>query len=217
MSSASSYADKKESIVSVSKENTKDAKRLAVSVAVLEVIQKEGLLGVTHSKVARKAKVSRAWIYEYIGKEKSALIEFAADEFGSHIARAKLTEFPKTIAELEERFNEGSNFLFDSLGLSPVLIKLYYQHRGSANPLGRVIQKYEGQWLDGAARTLADVMAMSSTQASLVAELVLILRLGYMHRVATSAAPEHARARANEIFSAILTGRELLYPANVNN
>ena len=42
----------------------KEAKGLAVSIAILEIIESEGLLGVTHSKVARKSKVSRAWIYQ---------------------------------------------------------------------------------------------------------------------------------------------------------
>lgn len=43
----------------VSPKNPKEEKQLAVSLAVLEVIEAHGLLGVTHSKVARKAGVSR--------------------------------------------------------------------------------------------------------------------------------------------------------------
>jgi len=185
------------------RKNTKEDKQFAVSIAILEVIEKDGLLGVTHSKVARKSKVSRAWIYEYIGKEKSALVEFAAEVFASHFARAKLTELPKTKSELENRLKEGTDFLFTSVSLSPVVIKLYFRFRGTNNPIGDVIQKHEKQWLGSASKTLFEVLHMPQKQASILAELMLILRLGFAHRFATSAKPEESRQRAKTVFTYI--------------
>ena len=182
--------------MSAKSKNTKEGKQLAVSIAVLEVVEKEGLLGVTHSKVARKSKVSRAWLYEYIGKEKSALIEFAAEVFAGHFARAKLTDFPKSREELERHLKEGIDFLFDSVELSPVIIKLYFRFRGTDNPIGQVIQKYESQWLKAASKTAINVLGMPAEHTDLLAELVLTLRLGFAHRFATSAQPEKTRARA---------------------
>lgn len=129
------------------RKTTKEDKQLSVSIAILEVIERDGILGVTHSKVSRKAKVSRAWIYEYIGKEKSALIEYAAEVFASHFTRAKMIDLPTSKAELESRLKEGTNFLFTSIALNPVVIKLYFRFRGSDNSIGKVIQKYEKQWL----------------------------------------------------------------------
>jgi hypothetical protein len=183
--------------------NTKEDKQLAVSTAILEVIEREGLLGVTHSKVSRRSKVSRAWIYEYIGKEKGALVEFAADVFASHFARAKMTTFPKTKAELEQQLQEGVDFLFNSVELSPVVIKLYFRFRGSPNAIGTVIQKYEKQWLAGASKTAVDVLHLPAEQAAIIAELVLTLRLGFAHRFATSAEPGESRDRAKKIFDFI--------------
>jgi DNA-binding transcriptional regulator YbjK len=189
--------------MSVTNKNTKEDKQLAVSVAVLEVIERDGLLGVTHSKVSRKSKVSRAWIYEYIGKEKGALIEFAAEVFASHFARAKMTDLPKTKAELECRLKEGIDFLFDSVELSPVIIKLYFRFRGTSSPLGQVINKYEKHWLKDASKTLIEVLGMSDEQASILAELILTLRLGFGHRFATSDKPDESRERAKKIFNFI--------------
>lgn len=194
--------DRKGCFMSVSK-NSKEDKQLAVSIAVLEVIEKDGLLGVTHSKVSRKSKVSRAWIYEYIGKEKSALIEFAAEVFASHFSRAKMTVFPKTKSELEQQLKEGVNFLFDSVEISPVIIKLYFRFRGTANPLGHVIQKYEKHWLAGASKTATEILNLPPAQAVNLAELILTLRLGFAHRFATSAKPLEARERAKQIFDFI--------------
>lgn len=183
--------------------NPKEEKQLAVSAAILEVIERDGLLGVTHSKVSRRSKVSRAWIYEYLGKEKSGLIEFAAEVFASHFARANISTFPKTRAELERQLQEGVDFLFNSVELNPVVIKLYFRFRGTQNPIGMVIQKYEKQWLAGAAKTAVDVLHLPAEQAAIIAELILTLRLGFAHRYATSASPIESREGARKTFEFI--------------
>ncbi len=182
--------------------STKENKQRAVAMAVLEVIEKEGLLGVTHSKVSRKSGVSRAWIYEYIGQDKNAFIEFAADTIASQLTRIKM-RLPDNKAELEKQLSEGLDFLFDSVMSDPVVIKLYFRFRGTANPIGKVIAKYEKQWLAGATKSSVKTLGLSSEQASLLAELALTLRLGFAHGLATSDAPGDARARAEKIFGYI--------------
>ncbi len=180
--------------------NTKEQKQLSVSIAALEVIEAEGLGGVTYSKVARKAKVSRAWIYEYIGNEKSALIEFAADELASHFARAKMTEIPTTRAELERLAEDGTDFLFSSVELNPVIIRLYFRFRGTKNAIGDVILKHEKQWLSKSTKILVEVLGLPKEQAALLTEFILTLRMGFAHRVATSKNTDEVRARAKQTF-----------------
>ena len=189
--------------VSVGEKSNKEIKQLAVSIAILEVIESDGLLGVTHSKISRKSKVSRAWIYEYIGNEKSALIEFGADVFAGHMARVALVELPKTKESLHLQMKEGVGFLFDSAEQNPLIIKLYFRFRGTANPVGKVIQKYEKQWLENATKTIVAILGLSIDQASLLAETMLTLRLGFAHRVATSSDVKKSRERAEAIFNLI--------------
>lgn len=202
MKSHSKSRQKKPVSVGGHKSN-KEFKQLAASAAILEIIEHDGLLGVTHSKVARKSKVSRAWIYEYIGKEKSALIEFAADVFGGHMTRVTLTELPKTKAALQAQLKDATGFLFDSAEKNPLIIKLYFRYRGTANAVGKVIQKYEKLWLKDAAATAADVLNLTPKQASDLAELIFTLRLGFAHRIATAANPSQARASGEGIFDQI--------------
>lgn len=185
----------------VSAENSKERKQLAVSIAALEVIESDGLGGVTYSKVARKAGVSRAWIYEYIGSEKSELIEYAAEVLAGHFARIKLTELPKTRADLEIQLEEGIDFLFTSVELTPVIARLYFRFRGTSNPIGEVIQKHEKQWLAKASKTLVEILGMPKEQAGLLAEFVLTLRMGFAHRFATSKNKAEAKVRAKQSFS----------------
>ncbi|MBN8541904.1 MAG: TetR family transcriptional regulator [Deltaproteobacteria bacterium] len=180
--------------------SSKEQKQLSVSIAALEVIEAEGLGGVTHSKVARKAGVSRAWIYEYIGNEKSALIEYAADVLASHFARVKLTEIPKTKADLQRLAEEGTDFLFTSVDLNPVIIQLYFRYRGTRNPIGEVILKHEKQWLSKSTKTLVDILGLTKEQAELLTEFILTMRMGYAHRVATSKNTDDVHVRAKQTF-----------------
>ncbi len=204
MKSHSDHRQKSLSSVGATK-SSKEQKQLAVSISILEIIEHEGLLAVTHSRVSLRSKVSRAWIYEYIGKEKSELIEFGAEVFSSHISRATLTELPKTKEELQIRLQEGVQFLFNSVDENPVIIKLFFRFRGTSNAVGKVIQKYEKHWLDGATATLINVLGLSGEVASQLAELILTLRIGFTHRIATSAQPKIARERAEQIFNLIHT------------
>lgn len=95
------------------------------------------------------------------------------------------------------------NFLFETVEISPVVIKLYFRFRGTQNPIGEVINKYEKIWLNSASKTATLVLGLSDEQAGLVAELVLTLRLGYAHRVATSGKPKVSKERAIQSFSFI--------------
>ena len=189
--------------VSVGDKTSKESKQLAVSIAILEIIESDGLLGVTHSKVARKSKVSRAWIYEYIGKEKGALIEYGADVFAGHLSRVALTELPKTKDALQAQAGEGVRFLFDSVEQSPLIIKLFFRFRGTANPVGKTIQKYEKRWLEDATKTIVEVLGLSAEYAAMLAESVLTLRLGFAHRISTSSNSRLTRERAESVFAVI--------------
>lgn len=188
--------------MSVSKENNKQAKQIAVSKAVLEVIEKDGLIGVTHSKVSRKAAVSRAWLYEYIGKEKESLIEFAAEVLGEFFTRSKKV-LPKNKEQLKAQISEGTHFLFENLVDDPSVIKIYFRFRGTQNPIGKVIQKYEKNWLHTASKTVADFYKLEKDQAQMLVELAMTLRLGFAHRIVTSENPENTLKQAEIIFEMI--------------
>jgi hypothetical protein len=169
-----------------SRDDSKEQKQVAVSLAIMEVIEREGLNGVTHSKVSRKSGVSRAWIYEYIGKEKSDLIEYAAEVLTSFFARAKKTERPKDRESLLKRIDEGNEFVFQAVQATPVIIKLHYRFRGTDTPIGVVIAKYEKYWSDWVAKSLIDILKMDAAKASAMAEMIMTLRLGFAFRIVTS-------------------------------
>ncbi len=188
--------------MSAQKTNNKEEKQFAVSKAILDIIDRDGVLGVTHSKVSRKSGVSRAWVYEYIGKDKNHLIEFATKVFATYFSREKI-ELPRTRAQLEEQLKEGVSFVFDTISDIPVVIKIYFRFRGSETPMGEIIRKYEEHWLDSATRCAVEILGLPKENARLLSELLLTIRLGFGHRFATSVKPLEARARAEKIFDLI--------------
>lgn len=185
--------------MSVKNKSTKEEKLLAVSVAVLEVIEKDGVLGVTHSKVSRKSGVSRAWIYEYIGQDKNAFIKFAAESVAGYFSRIQMT-LPADKEQLKSQLGDGIQFLFDSAIKDPVIVKIYFRFRGTGNAIGKVIEKYESQWTKIATKSAAKILNVPDGQAALIAETALTLRLGFAHKIASSESPKEARAQAEKIF-----------------
>ncbi|MCB0414735.1 MAG: TetR/AcrR family transcriptional regulator [Bdellovibrionales bacterium] len=183
--------------------SSKKDKQLAVSNAVLDIIEREGLNGITHSKVSRKAAVSRPWIYEYIGKEKNDLIDFAANELGAYFSRVNLTELPQNISDLEKQLKDGTDFLIETTHLNPTVIKLFYRYRGTSNSLGQIIEKYESKWLKTASKTLCEIFNLAPRDAILIVEFILTVRLGYAHRIVTSFDPKDSEQQAKKTFEAI--------------
>lgn len=186
--------------MSVLKQTSKSEKQMAVSLAVLEIIEQDGLAAVTHSKVARRSKVSRAWIYEYIGQNKLAFIEFAAETMAQYFSRIELN-LPTNNEDLQKKLSEGVDFLFNSTMQNPVIVKLYFRYRGTSNPIGNVISKYEKKWLALALKSATKTLGLAQPEAELFVETALMIRLAFAHRVVTSNKPYEARQKAEQVFN----------------
>ena len=183
--------------------DAKSQKYFAVSRAILEIIEKEGEENVTHSRIARLSQVSRPWIYEYMGREKEDLIDVAAEVFGSFFARASTTAEPHNACELKALLLDGQEIAFQNIKAEPVIIKLYYRFRGTTNPIGLVIKKYEKHWLDVMSENLMRILNFDDQKALNISRAILTLRLGFYHRVATSSEPDNEIALAKKALDLI--------------
>src|SRR5262245_46285759 len=65
----------------------KAGKMERVAATTLALLLEGGLADLTFSRLARRANVSRPWLYEYIGPDKDSLIAFAVDHFGKLYVR----------------------------------------------------------------------------------------------------------------------------------
>lgn len=187
----------------------KSNKYFAVSRAILEIIEKGGSEKLSHSRIARLSKVSRAWIYEYMGKEKEDLVNIAAEVFGSYFTKTNTTLEVKTLEDLRTLLQEGQELAFQKNKDEPLIIKLYFRFRGTSTPIGVTIKKYEKHWLDFMSGNILRITGFSQEKALSIARAILILRLGCFHRIATSSTPAkevvEAREALNLIYRQVLT------------
>lgn len=164
----------------------KSEKYFVVSRAILEIIEKEGPAKVSHSEVARLSKVSRAWIYEYMGKNREDLIDTASELFASYFTRSNVDVEGNTAKAIKTHLENSQEIALQKIIDTPVIIKLYFRFRGTATPMGVAIKKYEKHWLDFMAANFIRIMGLDENKAVSVCRAILTLRLGYFHRVATS-------------------------------
>jgi hypothetical protein len=178
--------------------DAKSQKYFAVSRAILEIIETSGESLLSHSLISRHSKVSRAWIYEYMGKERSDLVNVAAEVFASFFARANTAIEVHSKDELKKLLVEGLDVTFLNIKNEPVIIKLFYRFRGTETAIGDVIKKYEKHWLDFMSANFVKILKVDSNQALIISRAILTLRLGFSHQLATSSNKSKVIAEAKE-------------------
>src|SRR5262245_7576299 len=129
-------------------ESTKEERFRAVAEAVAAIVSAAGVRKVTVSSVARRAHVSRAWIYKYVGDDPAILLSHAARLYAlafSDLARSRRAEDVGTWRALvAEATRDG---LRDTLA-APWCVQLYFRHRHAPDPIGAAIRDVEERYVD---------------------------------------------------------------------
>ena len=167
----------------------------AVARAVLSIVHLHGVDSVTHSRISRIAKVSRAWLYKYVGSSREKIMSFAADHMG-----ALFTDLGPAQPELsrEQWFKEiGARFLkiLEMTERFPNVPRVYFQHRATHGLLGRRLEKVAQRLRDREVTELTAIFGMSSSQAERVSEILSAVRMGLAHSFAPTPLPEEAVKR----------------------
>jgi AcrR family transcriptional regulator len=158
--------------------NDKHLKMLRVGRVALELIDRHGLEAVQFARVARAAKVSRPWLYEYIGKTRESLVKFAVESYGKWLAELEVPSHPPNAKEwVSDRMSGISTLLDNALGF-PALIRLYFNFRGTPNIMGRAIAEIEHYYLDLSTRRIRTALKVSSQQARFIARINLAIDMG---------------------------------------
>src|SRR5262245_20833491 len=129
-------------------DSTKEQRFRAVAQAVAAIVTAGGTSRVTVSAVARRAEVSRPWIYKYFGDDPSVLIAHAAklyaEAFSDLAPSRRADDVPTWRALVAEATRDG---LRDTLA-APWCVQLYFRHRHAMDPIGETIRDVERRYLD---------------------------------------------------------------------
>ena len=148
----------------------------------LRIIDAHGLDVVSISRVARAARVSRPWLYKYIGRGKEELVEAAARRFGLLLSGVDRRPSVESRGAWVHDTMANTQQLFVIARERPWLLRLYYRYKGTRNVLGQVIDDLEARYLAAHTREIAHVWAMSEEESRILAEALMAARLGMAHR-----------------------------------
>lgn len=173
--------------------------------AALKLIEKHGLERLTIAQVARLAKISRPWIYKYIGPSQNELIEFAVDHFGRILSAMDERLNPKNPQEWIAATRFGTVNLLDMAAERPWLVTLYFRYRGTQTVPGKRIDQVEGQYLRIFATEIQTALGFGAKYSHFLASSILAVRMGLAHQWVTSSSSTPAtKAKLLELVEAIL-------------
>ena len=136
--------------------------------------------GVRVSSVARRARVSRPWVYKYFGADPAALLQFAVREFGA--AFAELERVAPEAGTWRSSVLEGMRRGLRDAQAAPWCVALYFRYRYDPGVMGEGVRAIEESHR---AKFLAELPADLRTDpagAARFCEFVHAARWGVFHR-----------------------------------
>ena len=130
----------------MAKERNKLLKQNIVAEKILILLAQQGTQAVTHAKLARAAKVSRPWLYKYIGSSKNDLLEFAVAFFGRIYAELDCSISVRTPKQWVEEQMRGFNQQMDDSTKYPWILAIYFRFSGQRDIVGRAIAVIEKKY-----------------------------------------------------------------------
>ncbi len=162
--------------------NTKEEKFTKVAISIIRALN-ISTTHLNHSFVARDSSISRAWIYKYIGQSKEELLKFGVDFFAKMLGDIK---GPITIAKNKDEFKEhilaATWEIIEKFSSYPDVTLLYFKHCGQNTVIGKLIEDYEAEFINQLSTTLVKLFNRGPKDSKLVAELIMSLRMGIVHR-----------------------------------
>ncbi len=157
--------------------STKEQKYRVISNAILRLMDTQGQAAITHTRVSSASRVSRAWLYKYIGKKKEDLIHFAIVDYGKQFTNLDRPYRGKNPASFRHAVMLGNVEMFENALKMPHLISLYYKHIRSENELGKTIRKIEGLYIQKISKKIAQIYKIDFKKAQYFAELMTAMRM----------------------------------------
>jgi len=159
-------------------ERDKQAKFQAVAEAIFTILIRGGIENLSHTRVAEVSKVSRAWVYKYIGKTSEELIAFSLDAIGKEFAKVGVLLAQQTADDVRTSLFQGTFRMLANSAKNPALMALYSRYAGTQNPVGRKIAELEDEFLAALRSRLTQYFGLPASEAVVVAEVLHGLRMG---------------------------------------
>jgi AcrR family transcriptional regulator len=130
-------------------ETGKEQRYHDVARAVVEILLHRRPEDVSVSAVARRAGVSRSWIYKYFGKDVNALLAYTVQQFGTAFVELdELAVHFDVLKDWRAWVRERTQKALDDVEAAPWVMVLYFRHRHNQGPIGQGIREVERRHAD---------------------------------------------------------------------
>lgn len=158
---------------------SKTEKFEAVSLALFHLLALQPLAKITHAQVARRAGVSRAWLYKYLGSDKDDLITFAIEHLGRKLTERDKEDVIRTKQDLVQAVVTGVSRMFDNTRDFPWFIPVYFKYKGTPTTPAKAIHDIEQAYVRRQAQVMSKIFkSYNLEQAMIAAEILTTMRMG---------------------------------------
>jgi AcrR family transcriptional regulator len=151
----------------------------AVSLALFHLLATQPLAKITHANVARRAGVSRAWLYKYLGADKDDLIRFAIEHLGRKLTERDSADVIRTKADFVDAIVLGVERMFENTREFPWFVPVYFKYKGTSTTPAKAIHEIEQTYVQRQAATMKRIFkSQTSNQSMIAAEILTTMRMG---------------------------------------
>ena len=173
----------------------KSAKYDAVAHAALNIAHIQGVPAITHAATSRHAKVSRAWLYKYVGGSREDLVRHAANHLGQMFTDhgPALTHLDREgwYVEIRARFMR----LVELSERYPNVPRVYFRYRGTQGILGVLLERVAEASRLREKQELVSIFGLEPDTSEKISEVLSALRMSLAHAVAPMPLPVGAVRR----------------------
>lgn len=163
-------------------EETKEVRFGRVAEAVVGQLLRGTPSDLRYAAVARRAGVSRPWLYKYFGPDKEGLVAFTARLFGDAFARLEAFPPGATVEAFRDHLEAGTRRgLTDSLA-APWCVEMYFRYRHAPHVLGQAVRDVEAAHVDAFVDALPASLRRDRSAAIRFAEVFTPTRMAVYHR-----------------------------------
>jgi len=160
----------------------KEARFERVAEAVVGQLLRGPPSDLQYAAIARRAGVSRPWLYKYFGPDKEGLVAFTARLFGEAFARLEAFPPSPTVEAFREHLASGTRRgLADAL-TAPWCVEIYFRYHHAQHVLGQAVRDVEATHVAAFADALPPTLRRDRAAALRFAEVFTATRMAVYFR-----------------------------------
>lgn len=172
---------------------SKEERRARVAEAVAKIVSLHGVEALNFSRTARTAKVSRAWLYKYLGANRSDLVHLAVDHFAMVFSRrSEKTSVDNLQVWIRLQIEDFDEFL-SNVQQYPWAMSVYMRYKGSDTIFGERIREMERRFFKKSSEELRHALPMDAKKSLWTAEMLTAAKVGLAHHWSTSTDQRESR------------------------